>query len=38
MMNESFDQSYINQTSFDVYLHDSKGHEKEVQKHHPFCC
>jgi hypothetical protein len=33
MMNESFDQSRINQTSFYVCFHDSKGHEKEVQRH-----
>jgi hypothetical protein len=32
-MNESFDQGYVNQTSFYVCLHDSKGHEKEVQRH-----
>jgi hypothetical protein len=33
MMNESFDQSYINQISFYVCFHGSKGHEKEVQRH-----
>jgi hypothetical protein len=32
-MNESFDQGYVNQTPFYVCLHDSKGREKEVQRH-----
>jgi hypothetical protein len=32
-MNDSFDQGCVNQTSFYVCLHDSKGHDKEVQRH-----